>query len=37
VGWSGLDGAGAPVSSGVYFVKVEFGGDVKTQKLTLLK
>jgi hypothetical protein len=37
VAWNGLDSAGGPVSSGVYFVKVEFGGDAKTQKLTLLK
>jgi len=35
--WNGRDGTGTEVSSGVYFVELEYGGDRATRKMTLLK
>ena len=35
--WDGRNSAGAGVSSGVYFVRLEFGGEVHRQKLILIK
>jgi hypothetical protein len=35
--WEGRDERGAAVSSGVYFVRVEFGGRTMTRKLELVK
>jgi FlgD Ig-like domain len=35
--WDGRDARGAPVASGVYFVKVESAHQARTQKITLLK
>lgn len=35
--WNGQSDASLPVSSGVYFVTMEAGGFVKTQKLVLMK
>jgi flagellar hook assembly protein FlgD len=35
--WNGLDDAGQPVSSGVYFYKLTSKGFVKTRKMVLLK
>jgi len=35
--WNGRDARGAPVSSGVYFVRLESGGQVRTSKIVLLK
>ncbi len=37
VQWNGTDDVGAPVGSGVYFARLDLGGDVKTRKLVLLK
>ena len=37
VTWDGLEGSGAPVSSGVYFYRLETGGSVRSRKLTLLR
>jgi hypothetical protein len=37
VTWNGLDGAGRPVGSGIYFVKLTAGSDVDTRKIVLLK
>ncbi|MDH3216302.1 MAG: T9SS type A sorting domain-containing protein [Candidatus Krumholzibacteria bacterium] len=37
VRWKGLNQGGRPVGSGVYFVVVEHGGQVRTAKLVLLK
>lgn len=37
VTWNGLDGAGQPVGSGVYFVKLAAGSDVDTRKMVMLK
>ncbi|MDP8205099.1 MAG: T9SS type A sorting domain-containing protein [Candidatus Electryonea clarkiae] len=35
--WEGVSKEGIPVSSGIYFVKMEAGGFVKTNKIVLLK
>ena len=35
--WGGRDAAGVAVGSGVYFVRLEAGGVVRTQKVVLLK
>jgi len=35
--WEGTDGAGASVSSGVYFYELRAGADVRIQKLALVK
>jgi hypothetical protein len=35
--WTGLDDAGRPVSSGIYFVKMNAGGAAETRKIVLLK
>lgn len=35
--WDGRSESGAPVSSGVYFARIEHAGGVKTKKMTLLK
>jgi hypothetical protein len=37
VSWEGMDAAGKPVVSGVYFVQLESHGRVSTQKVLLLK
>jgi hypothetical protein len=37
VTWTGLDDAGRPVGSGIYFVKLSTGTHVETRKLVLLK
>ena len=37
VEWRGTDAAGNPSGSGVYFARIEFGGDIKSRKLVLLK
>jgi hypothetical protein len=37
VPWEGRDDRGAPVSTGIYFVKVTFGNDIKTRKVALVK
>ncbi|HEX5130971.1 MAG TPA: FlgD immunoglobulin-like domain containing protein [Candidatus Krumholzibacteria bacterium] len=37
VRWDGRDAHGAPVSSGVYFVRLESRGDVRVRKIVLLK
>ena len=37
VKWDGVDEAGRPVSSGIYFVKLSAGSHVSTRKLVLLK
>jgi flagellar hook assembly protein FlgD len=37
VTWNGLDGAGQPVGSGIYFVKLATGSGVDTRKMVLLK
>ena len=35
--WWGRDDSGAVISSGIYFVRLEFDGDTKTRKLVFLK
>jgi flagellar hook assembly protein FlgD len=35
--WNGTNDTGGPVSSGVYFYKLETGGVTKTKKMVLLK
>jgi len=35
--WTGADDAGRQVASGVYFARMEFGGEVLTRKLTLVR
>jgi hypothetical protein len=35
--WNGIDDAGAPVSSGVYFARLEALGDMQVRKMTLVK
>ena len=35
--WNGRDARGLPVSSGVYFVRLESGGEMHVQKVALLK
>jgi hypothetical protein len=35
--WNGRDASGTPVASGIYFVRLESGGLVQTQKIALLK
>ena len=35
--WDGTDRSDRPVSSGVYFARVEAGGDVKTSRMTLIR
>ena len=37
VAWSGLDGVGAPVASGMYFCRLVVGGVAQVQAMTLLK
>jgi uncharacterized protein (AIM24 family) len=37
VTWNGQDASGTTVASGVYFVRLEFGGQVRTRKIVLLK
>ena len=37
VPWQGRDDSGGIVSSGVYFARLEFGGDVRAYKMVLLK
>jgi hypothetical protein len=37
VSWDGLDDGGAPVASGVYFLRLEAGGDFSTRSVNLLK
>ncbi|MFQ5511914.1 MAG: FlgD immunoglobulin-like domain containing protein [Candidatus Krumholzibacteriia bacterium] len=37
VTWDARDGVGRPVSSGVYFVRLEATGDVRTRTIVLLK
>jgi hypothetical protein len=35
--WDGVDSAGSPAASGVYFVRLESGGQAQTKKILLLK
>jgi len=35
--WDGRDVSGRDVGSGVYFVRVEIGDDIRTRKVTLLR
>jgi hypothetical protein len=35
--WSGIDAAGQPVSSGVYFVRVQAAGEIASHKIVLMK
>jgi hypothetical protein len=35
--WDGLDGRGMAVSSGVYFVRLDMGGQVATRKIAVLR
>ena len=35
--WAGMDGNGSPVASGVYFVRLEAGGQIITRKIVLLR
>jgi len=35
--WDGLDGRGVAVSSGIFFVRLEAGGQVATRKIAVLK
>ncbi len=35
--WEGLDSAGHPVSSGIYFYRLEFDGKALTHRMTVLK
>jgi hypothetical protein len=37
VTWDGTDGRGSPASSGIYFVRLESGGQAATRKIALLK
>jgi FlgD Ig-like domain/Beta-propeller repeat len=37
VRWEGTDARGVPVSSGAYFVKIQFGNETRTMKIVLLK
>ena len=37
VGWDGRDAAGARVSAGVYFYRLESAGETLTKKMTVLK
>lgn len=33
--WTGLDGQGRPLGNGVYFMSLEYGGEVRTSKIVL--
>jgi hypothetical protein len=35
--WSGIDRAGQPLGTGVYFLRLEAGGEARTAKITLMK
>jgi len=35
--WQGIDDRGGSVASGVYFLKMEFGGQVMTRRMTLVR
>jgi hypothetical protein len=37
VTWDGLDDGGSPVASGVYFLRMEAGGDFSSRSVNLLK
>jgi C1A family cysteine protease len=37
VTWSGVDASGEEVTSGVYFLRLETGGDVRTRKIVLVR
>lgn len=37
VSWNSRDGAGSPVASGIYFVRLTHGGTSHTQKIVLMK
>ena len=37
VRWDGMSESGRPLPSGVYFVRMEVAGAVKTRKITLVR
>ena len=37
VKWNGMDAGGASMSTGVYFIRVQSGLDIHTQKMILIK
>jgi hypothetical protein len=37
VDWTGLDGAGRPVASGIYLYQLEMRGATRQRKLTLVR